>query len=1474
MGAGTITENIKLNVGGTADVTHLDLANKKLVALDNTLKMLQSRIAGLSFKNPFRQTAAQFTALAREQGFTKAGAAGGTVAQLARRLGFANKAQIAEMARDMESEVQAKIKQVQAKIDRSWDTVRGKSVWGNKKRTQASYEKEIAGLRASSLFSSPSATTFKNPAAAGTFFEKVGKQLDGPIKQFNRAINHLVGGATAGPIPPGFAPQASPAAAAATAAKAAVKAVTASAPTSSGGGGGAAKGLKLFRQQVAAAEVEQARSLGASLASTAGTPGAGLSPVTIAKQKLRLAGDIQHLYDQLTAKEQESVTAQGALKKAHTLKLQAAQQMAASEAAALSSSVERGGALARTPAVDKSIERNRLKVEKERLRRQLKDEAIQDSIRGTPGMTQAAIDLQAATNLAAPGAQARQTAANLAAQNRMLASGQTAQAQITAARATTAATQQQQAAATLRRQATYAGAQSAMAAFQAAGGRIIRSAGPPGGAPNRFVLRNTLPGGQQQTMFARFGNAQATVQTQTMQLAPPIIRRPGGGGPAAPPQTWLNRGLSGFTPAGFARNLLSVSGWSLAVTAMMMPVKLLGHSLQRMTDIGLQTARLSQVFRNVGGSATQLTDDVLSLASATGQSTKDAMDSAVAWSRLGLTRSQVGEAVRVSLMAANVAEISSADATEHLASITAVYGLRVSSLEGVLGMLNQTSNTARVRNQDLLEGLSNVAAVGKEAGFSLAELQGLIGASVEISGQSGGRMGNALKNTLTRLGRPDVQDYLRNEIGVETQLPGGGEKSRAEVLREVFIAYQALNAEERTNLAGRVAGANQSNRFAAIMDSYVRAQMLAVESQLNLNSAQEENTKIVATLKSQLAGLGAEWDRMVVRELKQGNFASVVRAGKNVLRVANDSNIPMPWGSPIKYALDQFGESKLGQRSPGLVTALRGLQGPLSPGGIAAFSDMLNKVLENPFQKTEEGFRNKLQEKQMRASALTDKARLFETAGEIYKTGTPESKARLSETLAPWMAKNGDKGAAFLKLTPAQQAKEVATAKDEADMAAIVAQKQAVADLNARSAESAALEAKYEAQGAAGAERRAAQHQITLDLTKQSANATAKYLDDETKVTELTRKRSEEMQKGLNLLTLQAGHLESIAAYYQEIRSTDPMLALKQQNEMLDEQVYSQQAMVARVESKDYTPEQRTAEKEKLKSLLAAQAVAGQPLTAGDARRLQQGQLGAAQGRRYGTQFAYGQDETDKLMREQAALTRRAGAIQAQGPEATGGRAAELAATENRLLEIKNRLLDRRFELERDINQLQADRNKEFAKSMMDAGPTDLLRKLAAFRMSFDDQGKQKPMTLAGFMSAGPGMKEDLRALNPEFDPQMMDLQREKRRKQASPDSPNAPLESPVIQSAAQLSDSMTTMRDAVMSTTTQLVALGAAAMEIVRLAGTVSGTTPAPAVAGGSAPINPQSGGLGAGNGRATVPGFRQFGPRGEVALPRPLEL
>lgn len=389
------------------------------------------------------------------------------------------------------------------------------------------------------------------------------------------------------------------------------------------------------------------------------------------------------------------------------------------------------------------------------------------------------------------------------------------------------------------------------------------------------------------------------------------------------------------------QNVAHVTAWAAAVGTLYGSLRLLKFGADSVLELEYAMARLGQVFRHQE-QVPKLVDGVLQLASANGRSSKEAMDSAIQWSRLNLNRVQVLEAVRVSLMGANVAELTAAQSTEHLASLYQVYGLRVSELNSVLGMLNQTSNTYNVTNKALLEGITRTSAAAKQAGIGLAELIGLIGAGVGSTGQTGPNIGNALKSFIGSISSPDKQKLLRDQFQFEVTVGGTDEvKSMSALLAELFVTFQRMSQAERQSMIFNVAGKNQASRLTAILDNYIRAQTLAINAQLNLNSAERENEAIRATAKARLQGLITEIERFANSAANFGKdatglsalvgFSEVVLAMKNSLAAFNGGPGAMMLGLVAAIAakslvmMTVFGQT--GKQGGVLANSMLGLAG-------------------------------------------------------------------------------------------------------------------------------------------------------------------------------------------------------------------------------------------------------------------------------------------------------------------------------------------------------------------------------------------------------------------------------------------------------------------------------------------------------------------------------------------------------------------
>lgn len=235
------------------------------------------------------------------------------------------------------------------------------------------------------------------------------------------------------------------------------------------------------------------------------------------------------------------------------------------------------------------------------------------------------------------------------------------------------------------------------------------------------------------------------------------------------------------------------------------------------------------------------------------------MPTAIRWSRLGLNRVQVNQAVKTSLMAANVAEMSAAETSEKLAAIYATYRLNIGDLPVVLSRLNAISNRYNVTNKDLLEGLVRVAGVAKQSGMELRDLEGIIGAVTGATGRPGQEVGNALKFVITRLAAPETMKGLMDNFDIDLTDSNGDLKQMSQIFAELAAIYPTLNNAQKQLFLKLTAGSRQASRFALVLDQYRQSQILAAEAGFDSASAYQENIKILESLQSRLESLKAAW---------------------------------------------------------------------------------------------------------------------------------------------------------------------------------------------------------------------------------------------------------------------------------------------------------------------------------------------------------------------------------------------------------------------------------------------------------------------------------------------------------------------------------------------------------------------------------------------------------------------------------------
>lgn len=332
-----------------------------------------------------------------------------------------------------------------------------------------------------------------------------------------------------------------------------------------------------------------------------------------------------------------------------------------------------------------------------------------------------------------------------------------------------------------------------------------------------------------------------------------------------------------FHSTALLRNAVTYARWMIPVQAVMGMTSAFSAGVEGAVRINRQFATLQAVFQGTREEAQKLKVETLDLATSQGRSAVEAMDAAIRWSRLGLSRVQVLEATRVSLQAANVAEISSADAAEKLSAIYATFRLNVGDLGGVLNALNSISNNYNVTVDDMFEGVSRVGGIAKQSGLELMDLAGIIGSVVGATGRPGAEVGNAIKFVITRLASPDAMQGLKKHFNIDLSEPNGDLKDMSKIVRELADVFPTLNNAQKQTFLSLTAGARQASRFALVLDQYRQGQALAAQAMNDTGVTAAENQLILESLESRLQSLKTSWTELFTAIGDAGAFE---RAGE------------------------------------------------------------------------------------------------------------------------------------------------------------------------------------------------------------------------------------------------------------------------------------------------------------------------------------------------------------------------------------------------------------------------------------------------------------------------------------------------------------------------------------------------------------------------------------------------------------------
>lgn len=270
------------------------------------------------------------------------------------------------------------------------------------------------------------------------------------------------------------------------------------------------------------------------------------------------------------------------------------------------------------------------------------------------------------------------------------------------------------------------------------------------------------------------------------------------------------------------------------------------------------------------------------VAKETGNTAKEIIEQAAAWSRLGYSSNEAAtEMAELSSQFAAISPGMSLDtATDGLVSTMKAFHIDVENVEReVMDSINRIGNTMATSNEEVVEMLTRSSAAMSAANNTLAETVALESAAVQIT-RNAETTGTAFRTISMRIRGLDEEteealedfDMLQGEIADLTKTaktPGGISlftdkdkttyKSTYQLLKEIAEIYHDLNDKQQAELLETLAGKRGGQVLAGLLDDFSEVERAMGEIEKSAGSADDEMEIVRQSITFQLNALKQTW---------------------------------------------------------------------------------------------------------------------------------------------------------------------------------------------------------------------------------------------------------------------------------------------------------------------------------------------------------------------------------------------------------------------------------------------------------------------------------------------------------------------------------------------------------------------------------------------------------------------------------------
>lgn len=370
----------------------------------------------------------------------------------------------------------------------------------------------------------------------------------------------------------------------------------------------------------------------------------------------------------------------------------------------------------------------------------------------------------------------------------------------------------------------------------------------------------------------------------------------------------------------------------------MYTIRMIRELITNVRELDTSMTYLKRITDETNSGYDKMFSDAVESAKELNKSVTDVIDAITTFSRLGFDINQSQELANLSSIYSNVAMITQDEASTYLVSvINGFKDLTADNAERIVDVINDVGNKFPTSSKDIGEILSRSSSALSEANNTLEQAVAL-GTTAQSVAQDASKVGNALKTISLRI-RSSKAELVDEGLDAEEMVESTAElrklvmastgvdilesdlktfRSTYDIMLDISKVWQNINDLERSALLQKIAGKQNANIAAAILNN---SEMLQSVYETSLNSqgaAMREQEKWSESIDASFGRIQATAQSISSNILSSETFKSTLETLNSILETFD----------------------KLTASGKGVITVMAGISGAIgaSGKGIIAFN--------------------------------------------------------------------------------------------------------------------------------------------------------------------------------------------------------------------------------------------------------------------------------------------------------------------------------------------------------------------------------------------------------------------------------------------------------------------------------------------------------------------------------------------------------